>query len=316
MLSVDILVPVFNAECFLPHTLESIQAQTFQNWRVIVLDDCSTDKSYDIAQAFAFEDHRISVFRNEENLGMMRNWNKGISLCKADLYAKLDADDIWHPDMLQESLDALKKYSSAVMVCANYVNIDSEGQVLEKTKSQMPSFAQNKIFSCIPLVRAGSAEMLRYDVLRQGVSLIKRKIFDEIGMYHLLESEDTQASVDTEMYFRIGCHYQIYGLDKLLYYYRVHEESISYIDKNEGLQAKKMYEVKNSIMRYYFQHNKISAIVYKQGNSDTSFAYNLYLSSSYRKEKRYFRFLRTVAHTFVRHPFKTIRFYQKRITDL
>lgn len=315
MTKVSILIPVYNTENFLSQAIESVLNQTFTNWELIILDDCSTDKSFSIAQDFVLKEKRIRIFKNEQNLGMMRNWNKGISLCQSELYAKLDADDLWHPSMLQESIDAIEREQEAVMVCTNYINIDEKGRIVEGTESAMPEFAQGRSFTCVPLVQKGPAEMLKYDILRQGVSIIKRRVFDEIGAYRFLESEDTQASVDTEMYFRIGCHYQIVGINKTLYNYRVHQNSISSTDRIRSLEAKKLYEVKKAIVGYYFQYNKISKKTYLKFNKSINFLYNTHLIYHNRIKKNYFQSLELFFQCFLSYPIKTFIFYFKRIID-
>lgn len=312
MPKVSILIPVYNTEIFLSQTIESVLNQTFTDWELIILDDCSTDESFSIAQDFVLKDKRIKSFRNEQNLGMMRNWNKGISLCQSELYAKLDADDLWHPCMLEESLRLLEDHPESVMACTNYINIDALGNSIDGTESSMPGFAKNKPFSCIPLVQSGAEKMLQHNVLRQGVSIIKRGVFDEIGLYRLLESEDTQASVDTEMYFRIGCHYKILGIDKTLYKYRIHQKSISETDRITGLQDKKIYEVKRAIMKYYFIQKKLSKAAYKKSIREVKFLRNTNLIYEARFEKEYRVFTLKIIECFFTDPFKTFRFCWKR----
>ncbi|NJL12530.1 MAG: glycosyltransferase family 2 protein [Microscillaceae bacterium] len=240
---VSIFIPLYNAEKYISQTIESVLNQTFKDWELIVLDDCSTDNSYEIAKAFEAKDSRIQVKKNTQNLGMMGNWNEGIKYCKAEYFVKLDADDLWHPEILEKSLEILEKIPEVGLVFTKYINIDENGVPIRDSEIALPVFAQNKPFSCVPLVQSGVDKMLSYSILRQGLSVMRRKIFDEIGVYRHLLTPETQASTDTEFYFRVGCHYQIYCINHCFYYYRIHTKSISSIDKNQGLQERKMFEV-------------------------------------------------------------------------
>lgn len=101
---ISILIPLYNAENFIAQTIESVLQQTFQDWELIILDDCSTDNSYIVAKALETKDSRIKVYKNSHNLGMLGNWNEGIKYCHSEYFAKLDADDLWHHKMLEESM--------------------------------------------------------------------------------------------------------------------------------------------------------------------------------------------------------------------
>lgn len=124
------------------------------------------------------------------------------------------------------------------MVFSRYLNIDENGLSLKDSEISLPYFAKDKAFSCVSLVENGT-DMLKYSILRQGLSAMRQKLFNEIGTYRLLLSPETQAATDTEFYFRVGCHYKIFCIDKCYYYYRIHQASISATDKNQGLEEKK-----------------------------------------------------------------------------
>lgn len=97
----------FNGEKYLKEQLDSIYAQSYINLQVIVTDDCSTDGTIKILEAYAHS-HGLQYFINDTNLGYVKNFEKAISLCKGDYIALADQDDIWEPDKLETLLNAIE----------------------------------------------------------------------------------------------------------------------------------------------------------------------------------------------------------------
>lgn len=310
---VSILIPLYNAEKFIAQTIESVLNQTFEDWELIVLDDCSTDNSFQIAQIFEQKDKRITVKKNTQNLGMMGNWNEGIKYCHSEYFVKLDADDIWHPEMLGKSVDILDTMPNVGMVFTKYINIDENSAIIPNTEITLPDFAKDKAFSCVPLVQSGVDKMLSYSILRQGLSVMRYKIFDKIGAYRYLLSQATQASTDTEFYFRVGCHEDIYCIDNVLYQYRIHQKSISQTDITSNLASQKIYETKYSILTYYYEQQKINYTFLKKNITKIKLQYNFESAYQYRKQKRYRNAIHLMFKNFLIHPLKTIQFYIGRI---
>jgi glycosyltransferase involved in cell wall biosynthesis len=313
MPKVSILIPSYNAEKYIEETIESVLNQSFQDWELLVLDDCSTDQSFELAKEYELKDTRIVVKKNIQNLGMMGNWNEGIKHCHSDYFVKLDADDVWHPEILAASIKILDTMPEVALTFSKYFLIDSVGEKTPDSEIILPDFAKNKAFSCVPLVQTGVDTMLQYSILRQGLSVMRRKVFDEIGNYQYLLTPQTQASTDTEFYFRVGCHYSIYCIDKYYYYYRVHNHSISTTDKNEGLQEQKMYEVKVVITNYYYQQGKIDFKTKKEYLKETKFQYYCYLMYANRVKGNYLKMFYFFFHNMIYSPSKTFQFYLKRI---
>jgi glycosyltransferase involved in cell wall biosynthesis len=309
---VFVLMPTFNVEPFIGIAIESVLNQTFQDWELLVLDDCSTDNTLTIAQSYRDHDSRIRVLQNSSNLGMLGNWNKGVTFCKSPFFIKLDGDDVWHPEMIQSSLNIIEKDETVGMVFAKYININSENEIIPHSEIMLPDFASDKSFSCIPLVMQGVSRMLSYSILRQGLSLMRSKIFAEIGGYRFLLSKKTQASTDTEFYFRVGCHYKIHCINTVLYYYRVHKQSISALDEAAGLLELKMYEVKLVINDYYYEQGKISKDQWKKNRAETKFKYLVFLNYQFRTQKRIFDFLSNTFTLLIIYPNQTLRHFVQR----
>lgn len=315
MPQVSILIPAYNVGPYLAETLDSVMGQTWTDWEAIVVDDCSTDNTWAVAQDYAARDARIQAVRNRQNLGMLGNWNHGISLCNAPYFVKLDADDIWHPQMLEKAVAILETHPGVGLVFSRYINIDERGHELAGTDVPLPDFAAGKAFSCVPLVRQGPGRMLSYAILKQGLSVMRRDIFDRIGMYRYLLTKDTQASTDTEFYFRLGAHYDIYCIDEVLYRYRIHAASISATDTASQLSDQKIYEIKHSIISYYTEQGLLPAGTGKKYLEEVQTTYDLLRTAFHRNNGDHRRALGIISRRFLISPISVFSFYLNRITQ-
>jgi glycosyltransferase involved in cell wall biosynthesis len=106
--TISVLVPTFNDERFIGVAIESILAQSFPDFEVVVSDDASSDQTAEIACSFAARDFRVKYFRNESNLGMTGNWNAALARASGQYVMKLDADDAFAPHTLQRLFDAMQ----------------------------------------------------------------------------------------------------------------------------------------------------------------------------------------------------------------
>lgn len=108
---VSIVVPMKNASGFVRATVDSVLAQTYSNWEMYIVDDCSTDKGKSIAiiKEYAEQDNRIHLITLSKGRGSSGARNEGLKYIKGQYLALLDSDDIWHPDYLQTMLNHIKE---------------------------------------------------------------------------------------------------------------------------------------------------------------------------------------------------------------
>jgi glycosyltransferase involved in cell wall biosynthesis len=106
---VSILVTTFQRANFLKDCVQSIQASSVQDFEIIVVDDASTDRTYEIAEELASADPRIRLYRNAENLGQFRNRNRAATLAAAEFLKYVDSDDVIYPYSLEVMLNAVTK---------------------------------------------------------------------------------------------------------------------------------------------------------------------------------------------------------------
>ena len=124
---VSVVMPMHNASRFVGAAIESVLAQTYQNWELLVVEDCSTDNSVEIAQKYASQNPKIQVLFNDNPIRMpSAPRNMGIRAAKGRFIAFLDSDDLWFPQKLEQQLAFFGDNRTAI-VFSNYEKIDEEG---------------------------------------------------------------------------------------------------------------------------------------------------------------------------------------------
>jgi len=106
---VSVLMTAYNREQFIAEAIESVLASTFTNFELIIVDDCSTDKTIEIAKKFEMIDSRVKVYKNDNNLGDYLNRNMSASFAKGKYLKYLDADDLIYPHGLEVMVAAMEK---------------------------------------------------------------------------------------------------------------------------------------------------------------------------------------------------------------
>lgn len=117
---VSIIVPVFNAAKYIGKTIEMVQAQSYTDWELILVDDCSKDNSCEIVETYIKEypGDRIRLIRKEKNEGAALTRNRGIEEARGRYIAFLDADDVWLSDKLRKQMEYMKKENAAFVFSA------------------------------------------------------------------------------------------------------------------------------------------------------------------------------------------------------
>lgn len=128
---VSIITPLFNSERFLSDCVESVLQQTYRNWEMIIVDDCSSDSSYALANQFAEKEPRIRVFQLNTNSGSGVARNKAIKEARGSIIAFLDSDDVWHSQKLSRHLKAMLQ-AKAAFSHTSYGYMSENGKKLTK----------------------------------------------------------------------------------------------------------------------------------------------------------------------------------------
>ena len=144
---VSIITPTFNSEKFISQTIKSVQNQTHTNWEMIIVDDCSCDKTLSIIDDFAKLDSRIQIFQLEKNSGTGIARNYALTKIKGSYIAFLDSDDLWKPEKLEKQIDFLLK-NKLPFTFSFYECIDEAGKSLNKRVEAPINLSYKQLFFC------------------------------------------------------------------------------------------------------------------------------------------------------------------------
>ena len=126
---ISIGIPIYNAEAYLADAIRSVLAQTYPYWELILIDDGSNDGSLEIAKRFEQDDNRVKVFSDGKNKGLGARLNELAALSKGEYIARMDADDIMHPNRLETQLQILKDNPNIDVLGTNAYVIDENNLV-------------------------------------------------------------------------------------------------------------------------------------------------------------------------------------------
>lgn len=193
---ISIITPVYNAEKFIRQTLACVLNQDHQDWEWLLVDDCSTDSSYQILEEAHDRDARIIPVRLDKNSGAAVARNKGLELARGRFIAFIDADDYWTPEKLSHQLKFMMDNHYA-FTYTNFALVDEQGQLL-KERVKLPrsldyyGLLKNTAIACstvmldrdqvgdfrMPLVRKGQDTATWLRILRQ--TPVKAYLLDEV----------------------------------------------------------------------------------------------------------------------------------------
>lgn len=125
---VSVITPCYNGQKYIAETIESVLAQTYEKWEMIIIDDGSKDNSLQIIEKYADKDNRIKFFK-QKNAGSSVARNTGITHAKGQYIALLDADDLWRPGFLKSQIEFMKSKNAVCVTCA-YGRIDDNSKAI------------------------------------------------------------------------------------------------------------------------------------------------------------------------------------------
>jgi len=208
---ISIVLSNFNGGDLLKHSIQSVIDQTFQDWELILIDDCSTDQSRKIINSF--HDDRIKVTFFEKNQHMCYAFNYGISISKGKYIARIDSDDTWLPDKLEKQY-AFMEENPNYGACFTWVNVvDEFDNILTENQSD-----RVKIFNTQNMDQYKWIRHFYFNgpCLCHPTVFMRKTVLDEIGVYNyaLVQIQDY------EMWVRIAKKYPIFVITEKLTNYR------------------------------------------------------------------------------------------------
>lgn len=205
MPEISIVLPTYNGEKFIKKSIDSILDQTYQDWELIIVNDCSSDHTLQIAREYEARDKRIRVISNPINKKLPESLNIGFREAKGRYLTWTSDDNLYLPEALKEMHDYLESHRDSIMVCASICFIDENDQKTGLTMSYDPHFiyVSDSVGACF---------MYRHEVI------------SEVGVY------DTSMFCveDYDYWLRILKHYgKIDYINRVLYLYRDQKESLT-----------------------------------------------------------------------------------------
>lgn len=204
---ISIITPTYNCGKFIEETIESVIIQTYQNWEMIIVDDCSTDNTKEIVEKYIRQDNRIKYHLLKENSGAAVARTKAMELASGSYMAFLDSDDLWTEDKLERQLSFMKN-NGYYFTCTAYEQIDEAGAPLNKTIKTKNKINYNGVLLSCPV--GNSTVMYAVNKLGKFVVPNIRKRNDDALWLQMLKKEK-----------------YIYGMSAVLMKYRVRSNSIS-----------------------------------------------------------------------------------------
>lgn len=208
---VSIVLPVYNGARFLRDSIESIIGQTYTNWELLILDDCSTDDTPIISIEYTEKDERIHYYRNEKNLRLPGNLNRGFSLSVGEYLTWTSDDNLFRPMALERMVDALESNTSVDLVYSSYQIIDEFGVAKQVYAADIDGqnhiLGSNVVGACF---------------------MYTRKVYEQVGDYDV----NLFLVEDFDYWQRVMMKFRSLPVAEVLYYYRWHDASLT-STKNE-----------------------------------------------------------------------------------
>ncbi|MBE6481220.1 MAG: glycosyltransferase family 2 protein [Actinomyces ruminicola] len=204
---VSVIMPAFNAAGYIADAVRSVQEQTYTSWELLIVDDCSTDDTFQRAKSLAAADARVRCIRLSRNSGAAVSRNRAMEIAQGQYMAFLDADDLWLPDKLEHQLKFMRARGVAIC-CTAYAQVDERGARTGRVLTSPKRVGYNRLLLDCPV---GNSTVM-YDVSRLGK----------------FEVPDIRKRNDDALWLRMLKHEKyIWGIPEVLAQYRVRSDSIS-----------------------------------------------------------------------------------------
>lgn len=253
---VSILIPVYNRINLIEETIQSVINQTYTNIEIIVVDNCSTDGTWELLENLALKEERLLIFKNEENIGPVGNWKRCVDKANGEFSKILWSDDLIHNDFLKETIPFFKNeeigfvYTSAIIFEGSITNIKHH---IHKTFKKNTVSQSNKFVNKLFFSRAFSGKVPYSPacaVFR--TEALKEALIIDVPNYFDYDFSKIAIGNDLLCFLLTTTKYKMFGyINKPLSYFRAHNESIS----NDSGESK-LALFYNASKGYYLSENK------------------------------------------------------------
>lgn len=214
---VSIIIPAYNCADFISKTIQSVLSQSYQNFEILICNDCSTDNTLEIINNLTYADSRITIFENENNIGKVLTVNRMLKIAKGDFITILDADDYFSSDKILKQVEFLENNLEYGLCGCNYASVNISGKVFS--------------VSNYPLTDRGIRDYIRDHDLKDfpfccATALIRKSAINQVGGYRDFFI-DCCIGEDIDLILRIMEQFKVANIPLVGYYYRFHSTSLT-----------------------------------------------------------------------------------------
>lgn len=211
---ISIVLPIYNGEKYMKQSIDSIIDQTYKNWELIIIDDCSTDNTANIAKEYLKKDSRIKYYKNEVNIRLPKTLNRGFSIAKGEYLTWTSDDNLFKKNALEKMYNALKLNNQAEFVYASCEIIDEYGRNVDYMYAS----------------KDGNKKIIGLNIVG-ACFMYTRKVYETIGDY---DPKYTLVE-DYDYWLRIFAKFNTTYVEEILYAYRWHNGALTSTEKNEKI---------------------------------------------------------------------------------
>lgn len=229
---VSILIPVFNRKDYIAECIQSALSQTFTDFEVVVVDNASDDGTWEICQQFATLDHRVRIFRNDSNIGPVRNWRRCAQEAKGEFSKILFSDDCLESNCLLEMVPKLNSSDVAFVYCAARIGKSREDSVIAYSQTGSSILDSTQFLN---LVLSGSAPVSPGAVLIRTSDFLKN-LHTSFPTSTPRQFDRNGAGPDVMALLLTSCSYpSVANIAVPLVYFRAHADSFSIENSNNDV---------------------------------------------------------------------------------
>ena len=241
---VSVIIPNYNHARYLEQRLDSVFNQTYLNFEVIILDDCSTDNSLDVINRYTDNPHLSQIVINETNSGsVFKQWKKGFGLAKGEWIWIAESDDYCELNFLAELMAEIQRHENVVVAYSNYVKCDEEANILSRSKEQ-----KNRCFDGGKFVRR---RLARACVIGNASGAVFRKsVLERVSEKYLTY----KSTGDYQFWSEVAACGNVVKVWKNLSYWRQSAQSVTGNSLSKGITAKE----DRRVYEYIQNHHRLS----------------------------------------------------------
>jgi glycosyltransferase involved in cell wall biosynthesis len=238
---ITVLLPVYNGEKHLDEAIDSVLSQSYSEFEFLIINDGSFDNTDNIIRKYAESDPRIRYIENEKNLGLVESLNRGLGLARGKYIARMDADDICHPERFQKQIDFMESHPEIAICGTSFQSFGSSNTTHIYPRDHEAIKAGLLFGSCI----CHPSVFMRTDFIKE---------------YEINYLKETFPAEDYKIWVKAAKNGQLHNLPDILLQYREHETQIS--SENKQWQKEQTDKIRIEMLEWLYPGFKDEEIKY------------------------------------------------------